>query len=425
MAETIDSILSEAWKASNLEPSPLCSDLEFLRRVTLDLAGVVPSLEEIQSFEANPDRAEKIQQLLADERFPRFWSEVWTAMLNGYSNAFETDRSALQQWLEAQLRVNRPYDQIVTQLITANGPSSVDGSVNFLARYREDAAVRVSRMFLGVRLDCARCHDHPFDRWTEDDFQNMTRFFAATGREGGDRNPRLVDRVGDDRNRPVFLTGAKPKTSRWRDELALFVTNTNAFSKTFANRIWYQLMGRGIVDPPDDFNKKNPPSVPALLDFLAAEGKEKSWNVRAMIERICSSSAYQRSSVAATRDVGREKLFATRAVKPLTVEQLVNSLQTAMNLELPESREEVLRYLAGGEDIDVDFSETWRYRETVQQLMGRLAMDLRAPSADLDEIFLRILTRRPTEAERDKCKGFSPTDVAFALVNTNEFYFNH
>ncbi|MEM7015382.1 MAG: DUF1553 domain-containing protein, partial [Verrucomicrobiota bacterium] len=367
----------------------------------------------------------KIRQLLNDERHPRFWSEIWTAMLNGYSNAFETDRVALQRWIESELSANRPYDQMVTQLITATGPSSDDGAVNFIARYRQDAAVRVSRMFLGVRLDCARCHDHPFDRWTEDDFQNMSRFFQATRREGGERNPRLIDEVRDGGNRPVFLTGATPRTTRWRDEFALFVTHTNAFAKNFANRIWYQLLGRGIVNPPDDFNEHNQPSVPALLDHLATTAKESECNIRSMIEQICLSEAYQRSSAATARRSKREEVFALRVVKPLTIEQLVDSLQTCVRWQLREPREIVVRRLAGGEDTDIDFSETWKYRETVQQLMGRLAMDLRAPSTNLDEIFLGVLTRRPTETERAKCAGFSPTDIAFALVNTNEFYFNH
>ena len=412
MISEINRILADSWKNAGVEPGPRCSDLQFLRRITLDLAGVAPSLDEIRTFEATPDREAKVAALLTSDRFPKFWSEVWTAILNGYA-PFETDREALRNWLEVQFRINRPYDDLVTHLITTNGPSLEDGSVNFLARYGEDAAVRVSRLFLGVRLDCARCHDHPFDRWKEEDFANMTRFFSATDRQGEERNIRLVDEIVDARNKPVFLTGAKPRTTRWRDELALMMTHTNAFAKTFGNRLWYQLIGRGIVDPPDDFNKQNPPSLPEMLDLLASTARETGWDMRTMISEICLSDAYQKDSATGAFEA-----------KPVTLEQLLDSLCLVLDWELPEPRREILDAF-GEERFDEDFSETWQYRETAQQLMQRLALDFRAPTKDLEELFLRILTRRPTQAERDKCQGFSTSDVAFALVNTNEFNFNH
>jgi len=419
---SIDTILQETWRQAGVQPAAMCGDLAFLRRITLDLAGRTPTLAEIHAFEAAPDRAAKIDALLISPEFPRFWSELWTAMLNGYApNVANTDREALRLWLESQLAQNRPYDEMATQLVTATGPSTRDGSVNFVARYGEDASVRVSRMFLGVRLDCARCHDHPFDRWKKQDFASMTRFFAATQRQGSEGNPMLIDGVGGD-PKPVFLTGTSPRSNRWRDEFALMMTSTNAFAKTFANRMWYLLMGRGIVDPPDDFNAENPPKIPALLDYLAGMAKDTGWDLRALVREIAMSQAYQLDS--APSDAKAEAFFAVHAVKPMTIEQLLNSMHSSLGWRAKVSREDQIRQY-GRQLAEEDFSSIWKYRETVQQVMSRLALDLPAPAAETEGIYLRILGRRPASAEVTLCEGRSPGEIAFALVNSNEFNFNH
>src|SRR5207248_9892 len=132
LAPTIDSLLSDKWEEMSVRPAPLADDAEFLRRLSLDLIGRVPKIEELRAFAAKPDRAAKIDELLGSPEFPRFWSEVWTAMLNGYANAFDSQRDALRFWLEKKFREHAPYDRIATELIAASGISSVDGSVNFI-----------------------------------------------------------------------------------------------------------------------------------------------------------------------------------------------------------------------------------------------------------------------------------------------------
>ncbi|NNE94382.1 MAG: DUF1549 domain-containing protein [Verrucomicrobiales bacterium] len=425
MNPLIDQPLAEHWANEKIEPLPLCDDATFLRRVTLDLAGRIPSREEMAAFQKSPNRAEKIDELLATGAFSEHMADLWTATLNGYSNAFDSDREALRLWLVDQFQAKKKYNEIVTSLISATGNSTQNGAVNFLVRYPDEAGVRVSRLFLGVRLDCARCHDHPFDRWTEDDFANFSKFFGSMERQRAGQSAVKISHRLNNSAAPTFLTGAKPQTRMWRDELALFIEHTNAFAKNFANRIWYQLVGRGIVQAPDDFNAENPPSVPALLDSLANFGKEAGWDFQKMIREICNSDAYQRSSLTNEKpDSQRAQTFAVRPLKPLTPEQWFASVEQILDRKLPLTRREFLQQNFGNQ-VDEDFAETWNYRETVQHLMRRLVLDTSVPAKNLEDAYALILNREMTPEDRKICNGHAVPNVAFALMNSSEFFFNH
>ena len=427
-SETVDSILAWTWQSQGIDPAAVCSDEEFLRRVSLDLIGRIPTLDELSSFKSNSDRAAKIDELLACDDFPRFWSEVWTATFNGYISEYGSDREVLRLWLVEAFAQDMPYDRLVTHLITAKGASAFDGPTNFLVRYPEEPVVKISRLFLGVRLDCARCHDHPFDRWTQEDFARMNRFFEATDRrEASEGNVQLVNlRPGrDEENRPLFLTGAQPRTTQWRDEFALFMTNSKPFARTFVNRVWYHFLGRGIVHPPDDFNRENPAAVPELLEHLASGTRHGGFKLKPLIRTICTSRAYQLSSRRETRNPAHEAVFAYRVVKPLTPEQAFDSAAIALDLKVTAAqRREFIRNTVG-ESLDEDFSTTWDYRETVQGLMSRLNNRLPVPSKSIDQLYLKILSRRPNDRERQLCRDQRAEDIVFALVNSNEFFFNH
>ena len=189
---TVDSIIDRFHQQHGIKAASVCTDHEFLRRITLDLAGRIPSENELDEFLRAPDRSEKIDQLLDSDEFPRFMADVFTAALVGYSNVFGCDREMMRIWLEDQFSEDRPYDEIAHELITARGTAALDGPANFLIRHQYDPAVKVGRMFLGVRLDCAQCHDHPFDRWTENDYQQMRSFFSQlrVRQQGGSVNVR-------------------------------------------------------------------------------------------------------------------------------------------------------------------------------------------------------------------------------------------
>jgi len=428
-APSIDSILQRAWSAAGMEPAPPCADEVFLRRATLDLLGRIPTLEERREFLASPDRQRLIERLLGSEEFISFWAELWTTQLYGYDLEDTSGaRLMLVDWLAAQLHSRRPYDEMVQELVSATGESAFSAPVNFLLRYPEEPIVKVSRAFLGIRLDCARCHDHPFDRWTQQDFAGMRRFFDTIEREEvSPGNVRVVDVVRnvEAEERPRFLSGAVPRTSQWRSEFALFVTRSRPFARNFANQLWYHFLGRGIVHPVDDFSRDNPPVVPELLEYLTDEARHSGFDLRHMIRLICNSRAYQLDSRAEAGDSRRRALFAVRPIKPLLPEQLYASACTASGAapNAEERRNFVRAYY--GDALEGDFASTWEYRETLQGLMSRLVANTRPASRNVEELFIRYLGRQPTAVELETCAGCSAGEVAYLLVHSSEFAFNH
>jgi hypothetical protein len=433
-AERIDSVLQQRYDAEGITPLPLCDDLTFLRRVSLDLLGRIPTAEEVSQFELHPDRAGTIDTMLESDEFESFLSEVWTGWLLGYSNAFQTDRELFRIWMEREIANDVNFQEMTRKMITADGSVAAEGQVNFLARHRYNPAVTVSRSFLGVRLECAQCHDHPFDRWTQDDYQKMTRFFSTMRFSDRDGTIMLQDANANNRpeNRPRFLTGSVALTNRYRQELALYVTSCKPFGRTFANRVWYQLMGRGIIDPPDDHNQENPPCDRNLLNNVTEIAVTEDFQIRPLFRAICNTAAYQRQSANSTTSAEAINLFAARQIKPLLPEQYVDSLLTATEQSIDSRRRrQMIRRAVGQQNLNEDFQRTWDYRETVQQLMEKTNVEIgkqanqSARKEPLEELYLRILTRRPTPKEKMTCRDHDKTDVAFALLFGNEFFFNH
>lgn len=425
---SIDQILAKVSSDRALSPAAVCSDEVFLRRATLDLLGRIPTVEERAEFLNQPDRYQLVDRLLSSDEFPVVWADLWTTQWFGYSEDGVSDREALRLWLEEQVRSQKPYDEIVRQLITARGESAFDGSVNFLLRHADEPVVKVSRAFLGVRLDCARCHDHPFDRWTQDDFTRMNRFFEVVERQEISRgNFRLTDVVREVSNeeRPRFLSGAEPRTTQWRQEFSMFLVRSRPFARNFANRLWYHLMGRGIVHPVDDFSRDNPAAIPELLESLTDEVIRSNFSLQHMLKQICSSDAYQRDSQSVRGDEERQKLFLVRSVKPLTPEQYYKSTSIALGRDQEEEEQQEFVRRFYGESLDGDFSATWEYRETMQGFMSRLVESVDAPEKSIDALYQRILGRLPTDEERTELSGVTSQEITFLLMHSSEFAFNH
>ncbi len=424
----IDDFLATAHRKAGVKAAPVCSDDEFLRRISLDLMGRIPTRQELVDFRQRPDRRAKIEELLASEDFPRFWAEVWTASLVGYrTRAFNVSREPLRKWLEESFADDVGYDEIAGELIAAEGESAFDGPVNFVVRHREQPAVKVSRFFLGVQLDCARCHDHPFDRWTSEDFEKFNQFFrSATYSPVSQRNIRVIEtpRNVREEDKPRFLTGAEPTTNRWRDELAFFVTTCKPFARNYANRVWYQLLGRGIVDPPDSF-VDGAAVAPELLEFFAQQTRDDDFELRPLVRMICQSDAYQRESGHSNLSEQANALFASYVPKPMTTVQLLNSLETATGIRLSstERGRRLARTLQSS--IDDDFSQTWNYRDTVQNVMQRLVEEHEFRDSSIHALYEKILSRSPTPSELSLCRGRNKSQIVFALINSNEFRFNH
>lgn len=428
----IDSILADAHHASGIEPTPTCGDLAFLRRISLDLIGRVPTNDEIAQFETYRDRVLAIDRLLSSDEFSRYWSQLWTTILVGRGQAGATNREALRLWLEDQIRSERALDQIAFDLISAEGVTALDGHVNFIVGNREDPVTPVSRIFLGVQLDCARCHDHPFDRWTQDDYLAMRKFFQPIQLREVSGGVRLTDSGSgnvDAEDAPRFLTGSRPRTAAWRRELALMTVRCKPFARAMGNRVWQMLMGRGVVDPVDGLSETQTPSVPDLHQALADQLRRQRFDLRRLIRTICSSDAYARTELAikdASYDLAVER-FAARRPRPLIPEQLIASYSMITRQQVPAPAE--LNGLAGEflgrSSVSAGASDPLLIQRTSQGLLRELADESSATPGSIETIYLSTLTRRPDDWERQRMNAVSGSDMLYALLHCNEFVFSH
>ena len=431
-ARAIDARLAQQYQSLGIEPAGKTEDSVFVRRLYLDLAGRIPSLEEANSFSENPDRAQLIDQLLQSQEFSKFISEAWTTWLVGYTNAFQTDRETFRVWLEDQIHRDVSFKEIVNKILSAEGSTAINGSTNFMARHFQDPVPAVCRSFLGVRIECAQCHDHPFDRWTQDDYVQLKRFFEPMDRREENGVVTISDRLGREAmsERPRFLTGAVPRTGRYRQELALYLTNCKPFARNFANRSWYFLLGQGIVDPPDDFNQENQAADKELLEQIAGFARESDFDIREMFRTICLTDAYQRQTVQENSKQGLD-LFAARKIKPLLPVQYLDSLSVALDRDADEVfRRTLIRSMVNVRDLNEDYQRLWDYRESVQQLMRNMTFQFRGQVGKLKDVtatdlFQRFLNRDPTSEEIEFCENAPLEDVMFALALGNEFCFNH
>ncbi|GBD35805.1 hypothetical protein HRbin36_00920 [bacterium HR36] len=375
LAAVIDALVAQKWKEEEVQPAALAEDAEFLRRVYLDLVGRIPSVAEARAFldhRAANKRAELVRQLLQSHAFLNHWSailaETW---LSGSDNAFLLGswRAMVQSWLRDHLRRGSGYDKIVRELLTAHTtqqpvaaqpaallqvqatPTAFYQAYGFNPR---NLAASVSRQFLGIQLDCAECHNHPFARWKRQQFWELAAFFSGFERRVNGRvfysaaeNPQQRSLVIPDTNVTAtarFLDGTEPdwNTAEFtRAALADWLVSPKNpyFAKAAANRVWYQLMGYGIVDPPDDMHEENPPSHPELLETLAHSFAGADFDLRFLLEAICLSRPYQLSSErSSSGSEAQPRLFARRVVRRLTAAQLWDSLVEAAYWHPSESR---------------------------------------------------------------------------------------
>ena len=416
----IDHHVEAAARRDRIHLPPKVSDDLFLRRISLDLIGRIPTRQELTSFRADPDRARMVQALLTTEEYAESWSRRWTATLIGYGDLVRSDRESLRTWLASQFAQQTPIDDVVYQLISAEGHASFVGPANFMLHHARDPVVPVGRIFLGVQLDCARCHDHPTDRWSQADFKGMQRFFAAMRpRQPSPGNYELID--GDSRGEPPrFLTGIKPRTERWRKELALMVTTSKPFDRAIVNRLWYHFFGHGIVDPPDAVNGHDRSGDFELVQKLAERFRNDGYQLNNLIREICLSDTYQREILPENEDWA---LLPT--TKPLTPDQLFTSLHVAVDEPIAEQRRSQFLRVARGGALDRPFVNAWEVQESTQALMSRMNMPLPTLAANTTEIFERVLSRAPTPEQRESCQDQRAKNVWFALLNSNEFYFWH
>lgn len=427
--ESIDSMLADVHQRAGVQPTPVCDDATFLRRVSLDLIGRVPTTDELREFLKHPDRTAAVDRLLASEIHPQFWSQLWTTMLVGRSQRREVEPEVLRQWMEQRLADEIPLDQIAFDLISAQGVTSLDGPVNYVVANGEDPVMRLSRTFLSVQLDCAQCHDHPYDRWTNDDYVAMKRFFDPVEFREVSGGIAVSDRgAGRSEEKPMFLTGRIPHTAAWRRELAWMVVQCKPFSRAMVNRTWYWLMGRGMIDPVDGLSRDNPGRTPELMEQLSTDFRDNGFRLRALIRRICLTEAYQRQPIRIdlTDSELMESLFASRTIRPMLPEQWIASVSQVLDRPLPSPGELSLqtRRMLGLTPASTPTGDPFDWTSNTQTLIRQLSGDVPPPLRELDEVYLATLGRQPNETERALAAEHRSNEILFALVHCNEFVMN-
>jgi Protein of unknown function (DUF1549)/Protein of unknown function (DUF1553) len=389
LREVVDGQINAVLQREKIQPAELTSDHEFLRRVFLDLVGTIPGHDEAIAFfndAAANKREQLIDRLLDDPRFSQHQADVWDLVFFGRNPpGYETDRRAgFQNWLKDQFAKNTPYDQWARQILRAEGNTVDDGPPMFFVQYRnqpEDASEAISQIFLGVQLQCARCHDHPYEPWKQLDFYGMAAFlsrldvvnvgkkdelnmYAIGEKSSGDilfTGPASRQTPGKkgDPVKPKFLLGEalvepplpegfkeikfedkkpppKPLFSR-KDQLADWMTDATKnpyFARAVANRVWAQFMGRGIVHPVDNMSPSNTPSHPELLDELTKQLVEHHFDLKWYIREICLSRTYQLSSRVASGEP-MPRFFEHGRTRPLSAEELADAWRVATNFQMP------------------------------------------------------------------------------------------
>jgi hypothetical protein len=361
-ANYIDKHAFNKLKLLSIPPSDVCSDSDFLRRAYLDLCGILPTPDEAKAFLAStdPDKRGKLIDVLLDRpEYADFWTLKWSDVFRSTRKSIQVKGvHVFQKWLRDHLVDNTGFDVVVRELLTANGSTFTNPPANYfrVAKDPQNLAETTAQLFFGVRMQCAKCHNHPFERWTQDDYYSMAAFFARVRQKPDPAQPAngpnagaeivYVDRGGEVQQPrtkkdmpPKFLGGAvavvAPGGDR-RQALADWVTSPDNpfFAKATVNRIWFHLNGKGIVDPVDDFRDSNPSANDELLDALAKDFAAHKFDVKYLIKTIMTSRTYQLS--AQTNEYNRDdnKYFSHAVTKLLTAEQLLDAICTVT--EAPE-----------------------------------------------------------------------------------------
>jgi WD40 repeat protein len=329
----IDKLVAAKWQRMKIEPSELCTDLEFIRRVYLDLTGLPPSPEDVRAFladsrETRVKRDEMIDRLIGNPDYVDFWSNKWSDLLQCNSKFLGAEGAQLfHDWIRSEVEKNTPYDQFARKILTASGSNRENPAASYwkILRTPTEAMENTTQLFLATRFSCNKCHDHPFERWTQDQYYHLAAYFARVSfKEDEESEGRRLGGTDVESAKPLYemvedgtvgevehlRTGkvsppmvpypAKHESKKdftRRDELASWLTSpeNRFFASSYANRLWGYLTGVGIIDPLDDIRAGNPPRNPALLEYLTRQFVDSSFNVRHLMQLICKSRAYQLS----------------------------------------------------------------------------------------------------------------------------------
>jgi hypothetical protein len=487
----VDRLVDARLERLKIQPSPPADDVTFFRRLSLDLTGRLPSPESIRAFLGEPGpprlkRAKTIDKLIASPEYVDHWTVKWGDLLQcsrkylGEKGAYE-----FQQWIRDAIASNRSYDKWVRELLTARGSSYDNPAANYfrVTAGAKPAMEKTTQVFLGVRLVCAQCHDHPFERWTQNQYYQMSAFFSAVGvRAGYEVGEEIVfDQRADYEMKhpkdgrvmkPQFMVAAStppvPDGPERRDALAEWLTarDNPFFARAIVNRMWSYFMGKGIIDPVDDIRASNPPSNPALLDALEKDFVAHDFDLRHLMRTIVNSRTYQTSIVTNEWNGGDRDNFSHAIPRRLAAEELMDAISSATGArprfaDVPDdmAASQLVDPHIGREGfLDVfgrppresscecerrsDFSLPQALNlvngKTISDAIAdpngrvaRLVLSGESDEAIVDELYLAALSRLPASEERQRgvlylsngAKGSRAQDLLWALLNSKAFLY--
>ena len=488
----IDPLVWDKLQTMGIVPSQPAADHTFLRRAYLDVIGRLPTPDEARAFltsDAPAKREELIDALLARPEYADYWANKWADLLrpNPYRVGIKPTM-AFDAWIRESFRQNKPYDQFVRELVTATGSTWRNGAATLFRDRRtpDEITPVISQLFLGIRLECAKCHHHPFEVWGQDDFYGLAAYFSRVGRKGqgisspisGGEETVFVAKAGSVTHpiskevlepRPLFGTARAIEPGEDpRRALADWLTSPDneSFAQVAVNRVWAELMGRGLVDPVDDLRATNPPSNPALLAALADDFREQGFDQKKLIRGIMTSYVYALSSIPGARNVSDTRNYSRHLRRRLRAEVLLDAVCDVTLIgekfsAMPEGGRsiEIWTHRVGSLFLDAfgrpDANQDPPYERvadsTIVQALhlmnspelhekithddgraAKLAASDRPPLEIVDELYLLIYSRFPTGEERQAVtsafeaggdrRGASE-DLMWALVNTPEFIF--
>ena len=490
----IDQKIDAKLQRLKIQPSPVVDDATFLRRVSLDLTGQIPTPDAVLAFLADPapsrqKRSKIIDRLIASPAYVDHWTVKWGDLLQS-SRKYLGDKGvyAFREWIHDSIAANKPYDRMVRELLTARGSSYDEPAANFfrVTRDAKPTMEKTTQVFLGVRMVCAQCHDHPFERWTQNQYYQMAAFFSAVGlRAGYEVGEEIVfdQRAGYDMKhpkdghvvRPEFLIAsngpvAVPADDSRRDALARWIVSRDNpfFAKAIANRVWSYFFGKGIIDPVDDIRASNPPSNPALLDALTKDVLDHNFDLQYLMRTIANSRAYQTSIEVNEWNAGDRDNFSHAFPRRLSAEQLMDAVSAAAGArpnfpDVPEDTEAAqlvdphigkegfldvfgrpLRESACECERRTDFSLPQALNlvngstisDAVADPKGRVAglvLSGKPDAAMVDNLYLASLGRPPSAEERERgvhylaggARATRAQDLLWALLNSKGFLYIH
>jgi hypothetical protein len=496
-----DDLVFAKLKAMRINPSGVCEDSVFLRRASLDAIGRLPEPGEARSFlqDRDPEKRSKlVDRLVERPEFADFWALKWADVLRNEEKTMgEKGAWVFQRWLRDEIAQDAPLDDLVRRIVSGLGSTWQNPPSSFYRTNRDPmtAAETVSQVFLGVRLQCARCHNHPFDVWTQDDYFSVAAFFSNISRKqiNNARRDRLdLHEINGDEM--IFLAGhaelVQPRTGTLLqpkypgggpskstsgevdnalERLAAWLTKNNRqFSRNLANRVWFHLLGRGIVEPVDDFRDSNPPSNPALLEALAASFEAHGLRLKPLVSEIMKSHTYQLSATPLPSNAQDESNFSHAAVKLLPAETLLDGISQvlgaaerfprapdslrAAQLPGPVQGSAFLKSFGKPDRLltcECERSEATTLAQAFQMINGetvrkklelqsnRIGRRIEAGATDSDllsEFYLAAVCRDPSQAEQAAIKVHLSAahdrraaweDVVWALLNSKEFLLRH